>query len=261
MHKRIILPLAAIIILAAVFPAAASEIKIAASELSHFVGTYNAKQNTFSDYTIAEWDEDNPMGYQNAVDQFPDTKGVFFGLAPWYAGLVQAILAVPDEQLTFVSFVDVKLSAAARAIVTKWKNIGDSLEFVCVTGDFPDLGGAPNLDGYYRFPDSSHFMLTRSAGGGMEEIWHNYSFIVEEPDCRWKEIYRLESQHLMYEPEFVERWCRLVDSAAPVYFLRVFSRHFKAKGEKKSDGTYTHEQVKIDTTMINLWDLTKQARE
>lgn len=261
MHKRIILPFAVILIVAVVLPAAASDIIIAAADLPHFIGTYNARQNTFTDYTIAEWDEDNPMGYQNTIDQFPDTKGVFFGLAPWYAGLVQAVLNVPDENLTFVSFVDVKLSAAAKAIVTKWRNAGDSLEFICVTENFPDLGGAPNLDGYYRFPDSSHFMITRSAGGGMEAIWHNYSFIIEEPECHWVEIYRLASKHLMYEPEFTEKWCRLIDSAAPVYYLKVISRHFKAKGEPQSDGSYTHDPVGVDSTVINLWDLAQQKRK
>ena len=255
-----ILPVAALLIIAACCPALASDIVIAKSDLDHFVGTYNARQNTFTDYTIAEWNPDDPMGYFNAITQFPDTKGVYFGLAPWYTGLAQAVLSVPDKNLTFVSFVDIKLSYSAEAIVTKWQIVGDSLVFMCVTQNFPELGGAPNLDGCYLLPDSSYFMIARSAGGDMEAIWYRFSFIIEQSDCRWREIYRLESNHLLLEPEFTERRCRLVDSLAPVYYLNVVSRHYKASGDKKSDGSYTHEQVSSDTTTVNLWDEVQKAR-
>lgn len=250
-----------LLVLATCGPVGASEIRIKLSDLDHFIGTFDADEMTFTDFTIAEWDTLGPMGFHNAIAQFPDDNGVYFGLSPWYTGVARAVLPFPEKGLTFVSLVDIKLSYSARAIVTKWRNVGDSLEFICVMRDFPDLGGAPNLDGCFLLPDSSHFMMVRSAGGGMESIWRRFSFILEEPGCRWLEVYRLESEHLMFEPEFTESWCRLIDSLAPDYYLKVIRRYFEPKGEKKPDGSYDHQNVRSDTTLLNLWDLVQKARK
>jgi hypothetical protein len=254
-----ILSAAALLFLAAVATASASDIVIARSDLSHFVGTYDARTNTLTDYTIADWDEDDPMAYQNAIDQFPGGRGVYYGLAPWYTSLAQAVLDFPPDSLTFVSLVDVKLSYAAQAIVTKWKNLGDSLEFVCVTTGFPDLGGAPNLDGCYLLPDSSHFMIVRSAGGNMESIWQKFSFILENPPCHWEQFYHVDSDRRLLEPEFTESYCRLVDSAEAGHYVTVISQAYKAKGPKRSDGSYEHELVSTDSTVVDLWKLAQKA--
>jgi len=260
--KRIYsLPLAVLIILAACCSSGASDIKIAADDLDFFIGTYDSAQNTFTDYTIAVWDTSDPMGFHNAMGQFPDTRDVYYGLAPWYASLAQAVLPVPEQKVMMVAMVDLKRSYSARAIVTKWRNIGDSLEFICVTKKFPDLGGAPNLDGYYRLPDSSYFLATRSAGGDMESIWRHYAFLLEEPGCHWREIYRLKSEHLLNEPEFAEAWVRLIDSSAPRYYLKVIYRHFEAQKNKDAGGSYVHEQVGVDTVTIDLWHRVQKLRE
>jgi hypothetical protein len=260
MRKRLILPVAAMLITAAFVSIHASDITIAKSDLDFFIGTYDADQNTFTDFTVSGWDTANTMGYFNAISEFPDTKGVYFGLAPWYVNLAKAVRPFPDLGLMFVSFVDIKLSHAAHAIVTKWEMAGDSLKFVCVTNNFPDLGGAPNLDGCYLLPDSSYFMIARSAGGDMFSIWHKYSFLYEETECTWKEFYSLESQHLMFEEEFTEAWCRLIDSLAPEYSLTVVKRLHKAKGDMKKDGSYVHEVAAVDSAIVDLWKLIQEAR-
>ncbi len=260
MLKRIILPAVAIMICATILSSAA-EITIATADLDHFIGTYDAEKNSLTDFAIAQWDTADPMAYHNAISQFPNEKGIYFGLAPWYTNLAKAILPFPEKNITLVSFVDIKLSYAARAIVTKWKNIGDSLEFVCVTENFPELGGAPNLDGLFLLPDSSSLLVTRSAGGDMESIWYRYSFLVEEPECGWMEVYRLESERLMFKEEFTEGWCRLVDSLAPVYYLQVVQQHHKSYGGKNTDGSYNHFKISEDTSMINLWEMVQEARK
>lgn len=260
MLKTIILQVAALILLtASISPAV--EITIAMADLDHFIGTYDASTGNFTDFVIAQWDTANPMSYYQAIKELPDDKGVYFGLAPWYADLAKAILPFPEKNITLVSFVDVKLSYSAKAIVTKWQNIGDSLKFVCVTKDFPDLGGAPNLDGLFLMPDSSSLLVTRSAGGDMESIWYRYSFLTEQPECRWVELYRLDSERLMFKEEFTEGWCRLVDSLAPVYYLMVVKQHNKAQGGKNADGSFNHVKISEDTTLINLWELVQTARK
>lgn len=248
-------------ILAAFGSTLGSDITIARSDLNFFIGTYDADQNTFTDFTVSGWDTANTMGFFNAISRFPDTNGVYFGLSPWYVNLAQAVRPFPGKNLMFVSLVDVKLSQAAHAIVTKWEMVGDSLKFICVTENFPDLGGAPNLDGCYLLPDSSYFLITRSAGGDMHSIWHRYSLLYEETDCTWKEFYSLESQHLMFEQEFTEGWCRLIDSQAPKYSLTVVKRSYRATGDKKADGSYNHELIAVDSSVVDLWKLVQEARQ
>jgi hypothetical protein len=261
MRKSIILLTVTLLVLMTVSQVAGSDIRIKKSDLYHFVGTYDAEQKTLVDFAVAPWDSTDPMGFHNAVSQFPDTKGVYFALSPWYIGLADAVLPFPAMNVMFVSLVDIKLSYSAHAIVTKWKVDGDNLEFMCVMENFPDLGGAPNLDGCYMFPDSSLFLIARSAGGGMESIWHRYSFVMEEPECQWLEIFHLESEHLLQEAEFTEKYCRLIDTVGSKYNLIVVNRYHHAKGEKRPDGSYLHEMVGSDTTTISLWERAQQIRK
>ena len=124
MLKRLILSFAVMFICAACATISAAEIKIAADDLDYFIGTYDADKNTIVDYSITRWDTDDPMGYHNAISDYPDDKGVYFGLAPWYTGLAQAVLTFPEENLTYVSFVDIKLSYSAHGHSVQVQNPG-----------------------------------------------------------------------------------------------------------------------------------------
>jgi hypothetical protein len=241
--------------------ASATSITIAKSDLDRFIGTYDAETGTFVDFVIAEWDTAETMSYFNAINEFPNETGVYFGPAPWYTNLAQTVLPYPELGIVLTSFVDVKLSYSAKAIVVKWHEIGDSLEFACVMSDFPNLGGAPNLDACFLFPDGSYLLVARSAGGDMESIWHRYTFLTETPSCTWAELQQVESIHSMFETDYIERRPKLIDTAAPVYYLQVINIHHTATGDKKPDGSFIHEVSSVDTTVTNLWEKAQEAME
>jgi len=256
MKKLQILLLLAALTAAMMSSATAKEIKIAKADLNHFIGIYSESAGTFVDFKTGAWSDDDPMSYFNVVNALPADTDTYFALAPWYTNLVNAVLEVPEIGLAYVSFVDLKQSQKARARIAEWRMDGDSLTLVCVADNFPGLNGAPNLDGCFRFPDLSRFLVVRSAGGDMERVWVTYTIVVDDSDCSWRLLYTFTSERLMSQPEFTEGYCRLVED----FNMQVITKTYKAQGKANSDGTYNHEVAEEDTLVVNLWDLAQKGK-
>lgn len=239
----------------------AEPIRVKTSELTHFVGTYDAVTNSFSSHEILNWDEQDPTAYHNAIKKFPDKEGTYYCIAPWYNEMAQAICIFKARNVVYAGMVDMKLSYSVDAIVTKWEYVGDSLELVCVGKNFPNMGSAPNIDGVFILPDSSHFLVVRSAGGDDRDIWRRYGFFLEDDNCTWLEVYNFESLTSPFEEEYTEGWVIVEDADAPYYKLKVVTRKNSPIGNPNNDGSFSHRPVSQDSTYIDFWEEVKKVRQ
>ena len=260
MRKTILLLGAALILCAAAIPVSAADITISKDRLTYFVGTYDRGQNTFTEFSVEGWGT-NPIDYTNAIEKLPKKEGVYFGFAPWYTNMAQAVLEVPDAGIVYASMVDLKSVHGVKAIMTKWAIEGDKLKLMCVSGNFPGLDSAPTLDGSFVFPDSTRFIVARGGGGDMTTVWRKYIFALDRGDCNWEVFYSLDSRRLMTKPEFTEAWCVMQAPVDTSYMMKVFTRKYKAFDPPASDGSYTHEPISYDSTTISLWDTAKQKKK
>lgn len=258
MKKLLSLLVAAVLLTAAATPAAASDIVIAKKHLKFFIGTYDAAANTFTDYTTDGWDEFDPMGYTEAVSKIPNTTGVYYGQAPWYANLAKVTLEVEDQGVVYAAMIDVKLSYSVEAIITKWQIEGDNLRLLCIGNNFPDLGAAPNLDGHFLFPDGSSLLVARSGGGDMLQVWRRYTFVRETAPCNWEVVYDLNSIIKPFETEFTDGWCVMQSPVEPDFMLQIIQRHHRATDRTNPDGSYVHEILKVDSSFVSLWKLAQK---
>ncbi len=233
--------------------APAADIRILASDIEHFIGTYDPDQGTLIDYKIVDWDDSDPMSYPNAIKQFPDEESVYYGMPPWYSTMATAVLPVPEQGVTFVALMDIKLQYSTDAKISRWRMDGDYLVFECIGENFPRLGGAPNLDGSFLFPDNSRFIVARSAGGDMSEVWHAYAFIHEAGDCTWVPIYSLRSRRDLASPNVVETYCRMVDPGNS-YDIVVVEQEFKDANASNA------KPISVDSAYINLWEMAQQGK-
>lgn len=261
MKKFLLLSTLTLILLVSASITTAEPIRVKTSELTHFVGTYDAVTQSFSSHQILSWNEDEPTGFSQAIKDIPDKYGTYYCITPWYHEMAQTILIFSAKNVVYAGMVDIKLPYTVDAIVTKWKYVGDSLELVCVAPNFPDMGSAPNLDGAFILPDSSHFLVVRSAGGDERTIWRNYGFYIEDENCGWKEIYKFESITTPFEDEYTEGWVVVEDADAPYYKLQVFTRKNVPIGNRNDDGSINHKPISQDSEFIDVWELVQKARQ
>ncbi|MCK5126089.1 MAG: hypothetical protein KAR42_07520 [candidate division Zixibacteria bacterium] len=261
MNKTIILLSVAIILFAAAIPVSASDVVIGKDRIKFFIGTYDAEKNIFVDYSTDGWAEDDPMSFTNKVSSLPQKDGAYFGFAPWYTNMANAILEIPEAGIVYASMVDLKKIHKVQALMTKWVIEGENLRLVCVTKDFAGLQAAPTIDGSFMFPDSTRFLVARCGGGDMVRVWRKYIFALDNGECGWKVFYTLDSNHLLYEPEFTEAWCIMDTPVEPNYTMKVYERLYQANGGAKPDGSYSHIITKIDTTQVSLWEEVKKLKK
>lgn len=261
MRKLQILSIFTLIILISASIITAEPLRIKTSELTNFVGTYDATSNSFTTHEILSWDDQDPSGYHNAIKKFPNKEGTYFCIAPWYNEMAQAIYILKPRNTVYAAMIDIQSTLAVNAIVTKWIYVGDSLELTCIAPNFPNMGSAPNFDGIFFLPDSSRFLVIRSAGGDERNIWRRYGFFLEDENCKWQEIYNFESLTTPYEEEFTEGWCILDDSNAPYYRIKTITRKNSPTGPANNDGSYSHRPVSTDSTFLDLWEAVQKIRQ
>lgn len=240
-------------------PVSASDVVISKDRLPYFIGTYDAATNSFTSYDISGWDQD-PMSYTTKVSALPDKDNVYFGFAPWYTNLVNAILEAPEDNVVYASIVDLKRKNEVVPLITKWAIEGDNLRLICISGNFPGMEAAPTLDGTYVFPNGQRFLVTRSGGGDMKQVWRQYCFVMDKGDCDWDVFYLLKSATLPFEKEYTETWCVMQPEMAPDYNMKVYERVYQAAGDPLTDGSYSHEMVSYDSTVVSLWDMAREKK-
>jgi hypothetical protein len=260
MVKTLILLGTAILLLAVAVPVSASDIIISKDRLPYFIGTYDAASNSFTSYDIEGWDTD-PMSYTIKASALPQKDNVYYGQAPWYTNMANAILDVPEDNLVYATFVDLKRKHKVVALVTKWAVEGDNIRLVCISQNFPSLDAAPTLDGSFPFPDGTRFIVCRAGGGNQKKVWRQYVFLQDKGDCEWDVFFSLQSASLPYEKEYTESWCIMQAPVDPEnYFMTVHERVFNAVSGPMADGSYKHEQVRYDSTVVSLWEIAQSKK-
>ncbi|MEZ5357672.1 MAG: hypothetical protein R3F48_02495 [Candidatus Zixiibacteriota bacterium] len=259
MRKTIILLGTVIFLFAVAIPVSASDVIISKDRLPYFIGTYDAASNSFTSYDVSGWDED-PMSYTTKVSALPDKEGVYYGFAIWYTNLVNAILEIPEDKIVYAAIVDLKKKNEVVPLITKWAIEGDNVRLICITGNFPGMAAAPTLDGSYVFENGERFLVTRSGGGDMKEVWRQYCFIIDKGDCQWEIFYEFMSATKQFEKEYIDGWCRMLPELAPDYNMMVYKRVFQAVGDPLDDGSFQHEMVSYDSTVVSLWDIAQKKK-
>ncbi len=239
----------------------AEPIIIKASDLDHLFITIDPGTHAIRNAQVLPWDSTESTAFQAIIAPWPESSGVFFGFPPWYTNMARTVISVPGQGITFAALADVKAGGIIRPLLTKWKQSGDYLELLCVSEDFPEMGGAIHFEECRSFPDSSLFLIVRSAGGDMEQAWTRFSMVLDDGNCRWLRFQDINSTYMMFQPSFAETWCELDESGGHPYRLKILQRRQEADGPANADGSYNHKAVGRDSTFVDLWEAAKKARQ
>lgn len=94
------------------------------------------------------------------------------------------------ERLSYYIMTDAVGFELQHNVLTLWRVVGDSLEFVCAqSGHFESSIGRAMIKHVATFPDNSILLFVEAAGGDGGDCWGRYTFLRGESLCDFAPFY------------------------------------------------------------------------